>query len=250
LKPAEREDRSGGLNLLLLDAWSREYPGIVVGVTLRPSDFGLSSSTSAWTVSERYESLGRNLGFDSIVVARQVHGTRVVVSSKEDQPGFRIAGEADGHVTARPGLLMTVTVADCVPVFLLDPDSGAAALLHAGWRGAAAGMLEQGIKALTGISGAAVNRLRVHLGPAICGDCYEVGPEVLSRFGLTGAGSGPLDLRDWLSAEARRHGVRPEAISRSARCTACDPVSMHSHRGSGGTAGRMAAFLGWRARPV
>jgi YfiH family protein len=172
------------LDLLVVDHWSRAFPGVVAGITMRPADFGLASGDSAWRVSERYEALARGFGFDAIAVARQVHGNHVSVSDGGEQPGFRIVGEADGLATDRTGLLMTVTVADCVPVFLLDPESRCIALLHAGWRGVAAGILDRGIAALAALRGSAAGGLQVHLGPAICGSCYEVGPEVLARFGF------------------------------------------------------------------
>ena len=237
-----------GVDVLVVHHWSRAFPGIVAGITMRPADFGLASGDSAWRVSERYEALARGLGFDSIAVARQVHGSLVRASDGSDQPGFRIVGEADGLATDRSGLLMTVTVADCVPVFLLAPESRCIALLHAGWRGVAAGILDRGIAALAALRGSAAGGLQVHLGPAICGSCYEVGPEVLARFGYRAAGPGPLDLRDHLTEQALNAGVPRAAVTRSALCTSCDPRTLHSHRGSGGTAGRMAAFFGRSAR--
>ena len=233
-----------------MDSWSRAFPGVVAGITLRPADFGLASSDSAWRVIERYEALARGFGFDSIAVARQVHGSHVCISEGSDPRGFRIVGEADGLATDRTGLLMTVTVADCVPVFLLAPDSGCIALLHAGWRGVAAGILDRGIAALAALRGSAASDLRVHLGPAICGSCYEVGPEVLSSFGIRAREPGHLDLRDRLMEQARNAGVPRAAVTRSALCTSCDRRTLHSHRGSGGTAGRMAAFFGWVAHSL
>ena len=90
--------------------------------------------------------------------------------------------------------------------------------------------------------------VRVHLGPAICGACYEVGPEVLGAFGKAQKGRGQLDLRGWLRGQAIDCGVREDRITVSTWCTRCGAEWLHSHRGSAGTAGRMAAFLGWRHR--
>jgi YfiH family protein len=162
--------------------------------------------------------------------------------------GVCIAGAADGLASDRRGVLLTVTTADCVPVYILDPESRAFALLHAGWRGAAAGVVEAGIRALKALNGGTSAELSVHLGPAICGDCYEVGPEVLREFGHPGTDSGSFDLRAWLMEETVRLGVPVGAISTSSWCTRCSADLLHSHRASGGTAGRMAAFLGWRVR--
>ncbi|MEJ2546263.1 MAG: polyphenol oxidase family protein [Gemmatimonadota bacterium] len=246
----EREAASGGFGLFLLEGWMAAFPGLVAGTTLRPADFGLRSPDTAWAVGERFEALGRALGFPTIAVARQVHGVEVLVLEHEGLPGFHLCGEGDGLAGDRAGVLMTVTVADCVPVFLLDPRARAAALLHAGWRGAVEGILGKGIEALSRLTGSSAADFLLHLGPAICGDCYEVGPEVLSRFGLAARGPGPLDLRDRLAADGVDRGVPRDAISRSSSCTACDPLRLHSHRASKGAAGRMIAFIGHRAGSV
>ena len=243
----EREGVAGEFDLLLLEGWMDSYPGLVAGTTMRPGDFGLNSPDTPWTVSERFEALGRVLGFEAVSVARQVHGSKVIILAQRGLPGFHVCGDGDGLATDRAGLLMTVTVADCIPVFVLDPGSQAMALLHAGWRGAAEGVLANGLEAVTGMAGSAIAELLLHLGPGICGACYEVGPEVLSRFGLPADGPGPLDLRDRLTEQALHHGVPAGAISRSPHCTACDTVRLHSHRGSNGTAGRMVSFIGYRS---
>jgi len=236
------------IDLLVHADWEREFPGLVAGMTVAPNDYGLSGSDSAWAVTERFEALAHALGCRASVVGRQVHGSRVAVVDPSPASGVCIAGDADGLASDRRGVLLTVTAADCVPVYLLDPVSRAVALLHAGWRGAVAGIVGEGIRALAALKGAGPSGLRVHLGPAICGDCYEVGPDVLQEFGRPGTDHGSFDLRAWLKAEATRMGVPAGSISESSWCTRCSADLLHSHRGSQGTAGRMAAFLGWRSR--
>ncbi len=245
-----REERISvrGVDLLVHTGWEREFPGLVAGTTIAPQDYGLSGSDSVWAVSERFESLTAALGCRACVVGRQVHGARVAVVDPSPRFGFCVAGDTDGLASDRPGVLLTVTTADCVPVYLLDPVSGGFSLLHAGWRGALAGIVEQGIQALEALNGAARAEIRVHLGPAICGECYEVGPDVLREFGRPGTDHGILDLRAWLTEETIRLGVPASAISASSWCTRCNADLLHSHRGSQGTAGRMAAFLGWRVQ--
>lgn len=103
----------------------------------------------------------------------QVHGTNVVEASAV-RPGV----VADGAVTDRPGLVLAVLTADCVPVFLFDRSGTKVALLHAGWRGLAGGVIEAGVRA-TGGSG---NDLLAHLGPGIGRDAYEVGEDVRQAF--------------------------------------------------------------------
>ena len=236
-----------GTELLVHVEWETEFPGLVCGTTVAPTDYGLSGSATTWELTERFDALTRSLGCRASIVGRQVHGEHVVVVDPSPPSGLCIAGDADGLASDRTGVLLTVTTADCVPVYLLEPESRALAVLHAGWRGALAGIVEQGIRALGVLKGVVPNDLRVHLGPAICGDCYEVGPDVLQRFGRSGTDHGKLDLRAWLTRDTARLGVPAGAISASSWCTRCNADLLHSHRASRGTAGRMVAFLGWRA---
>jgi YfiH family protein len=169
--------------------------------------------------------------------ARQVHGARVVVHSTEWEGWLRVA-EADGHATCARGTAAAVSIADCVPIFVAHP-SGATALLHSGWRGTAARILDQGVTTL-GHRGFAASELRVHLGPAICGKCYEVSPDVYRL--LTGrevSSAATVDLRALLADRARELGVRHVSISEW--CTRCHSERFFSHRA--GDSGRQIAVL-------
>lgn len=259
--PAVREPRApgppDGFPVRVVAPWTGRFEGLAAGLTVRgegpggdPADFGLTTSGSAWVLHERLEALAAQLGFPGAAVARQVHGAALVCLEATPEGGVRVPGEADGLLTSDEGLLLVVTAADCVPVYLLDPDAGGLALLHAGWRGVAAGVLEAGIRAMGARFGSAADRLLLHLGPAICGACYEVGPEVPEALGgAGGARSGHVDLRGVLAGRAAELGVGPARTSRSSWCTRCCADQFHSHRGSGQDAGRMAAFVGWRRRP-
>jgi copper oxidase (laccase) domain-containing protein len=136
-----------------------------------------------------------------------------------------------------------VTIADCIPVYLVAPGSGVA-LLHAGWRGTAGGILGRGIERLTAATGSAPPDLIMHCGVGICGRCYEVGSEVMQGCGIAAEGAGPwhLDLRHRLVEEARRAGVRRTSVS--TWCSAHDAALFYSHRRSSGRDGRMVAYLG------
>ena len=129
-------------------------------------------------------------------------------------------------------------MADCVPVFLAHP-SGAVALLHSGWRGTAARIVERAV-ALFAARGLAPGDLALHAGPAICGACYEVSPEVYAA--LTGEATGrhrTVDLRALIVRHAEAVGVRTVAVS--ARCTRCDNDRFFSHRA--GDPGRQLAVM-------
>ena len=117
-----------------------------------------------------------------LVSIRQVHGTRVLVHTGGWEGWLRAGEEADGHIAAEKGIALAVGVADCVPVFIAHP-SGVVALLHSGWRGTAARITTEAIAALARY-GLAPDELAIHLGPAICGRCYEVSADV--REQLTG----------------------------------------------------------------
>jgi copper oxidase (laccase) domain-containing protein len=133
---------------------------------------------------------------------------------------------------------MGISVADCVPVFVAHP-SGIAGLLHAGWRGTAARIVPAALAEMAE-RGAPAAEARVHLGPGICGACYQVGPDVYQQ--LTGRqtnGPALVDLRAILAEQARECGVRSVTISRW--CTRCDNTMFYSHRC--GDSGRQVAAL-------
>ena len=224
--------------------WEERFPGLACGITTSfDDDYGLSRG-DAGSRLEAYVSLGARFGFRAVAVGRQVHGTDVRTIEWGTATGLLLAGQVDGLATASSGLLLAATVADCVPVYLHDPVSGTIGLLHAGWRGTAAGVLRSGIRAMNAL-GAAGESLHVHLGPAICGPCYEVDAPVLQALELPGERA-HIDLRAVLSGQAREMGIAGDRTSLSAWCTRCSDGLLHSHRGSGPAAGRMAAFIGRR----
>ncbi len=138
---------------------------------------------------------------------------------------------------------MGVTVADCVPVFLVDPSVEAVGLLHAGWRGVVAGILERGIELLRTELGSLAEDIHLHLGPAICRECYEVGSEVHLALGLPKPdGPNPVDLRGHLASRAVAAGVGKARITESAWCTLCGESPFFSHRR--GELERQVGFLG------
>ena len=249
---SEVEDVAGGVPVLRPAALSG-VPGLVAGITARidgggrgdEDDFGLSTGGSAWALTARYRALADGLGFPAACVCRQVHGTDVVEAGEAPPSGVWIAGEADGFAGRAAGRLFAVTVADCAPVYLIDPEARVFALLHAGWRGAAAGILGRTIERLRDRHGRPASALLLHLGPSICGDCYEVGPEVPFAFGRRAEGRSTIDVGRELVRQARGLGIEEGRISRSTMCPRCDGDRLYSHRGGGPRAGRMAAWLGW-----
>lgn len=176
-------------------------------------------------------------------LAHQVHGDRILWHEGATS-GWTIIEGADGHATRSPGRLLLVTVADCVPVYLIAPAQRTIALLHAGWRGTAAGILARGVELLQRQVGAAPSDLVCHAGVAISGPCYQVGREVMTGVGRDAPGTGPwqLDIRSVLTEQATALGVGEVTVS--GRCSARDQGDFFSHRASGGADGRMVAYLG------
>ena len=233
--------------------WQTRFPWLAQGTTGRGGDvafdLGLRGAAPVGAAMERWQSLGAALGFARMAHAHQVHGARILAHDG-GAPGLLLSDACDGHVTATPGILLTVSVADCVPVFLVDARRRAVALLHAGWRGVAAGMLEAGVRSLGERFGSVAEDLHVHLGPSICGRCYEVGPEVFRALGREPPSRPtPIDLAGELAQRARAAGVPADRISASTRCTRCDASDFFSHRAhvaGAGPAGHQVGFLGIR----
>ncbi|UCF41822.1 MAG: polyphenol oxidase family protein [Gemmatimonadota bacterium] len=241
---AERAVAGGGVPRYELTEWREEY-GVAAGVTARDHAFDLSlhSETPIGTAMGRWQALRHAVGagFEAMVVSRQVHGCELGVYQGQAS-GFLIRDGLDGHVSDAAGLLLAVTVADCIPVYLLAP-GGSLGLLHAGWRGVAGGILERGVQTLCEVAGASPAELVMHCGIGICGACYEVGPEVSEAvLGHAPAEATALDLRDVLTNRAQVLGVGQ--ITTSPWCSAHDNDRFYSHRRSGGADGRMAAYLG------
>ena len=226
----------------------RERFGVVAGITGRGMagaefDLGLWTSAPVGEVMGRWRRF-RNAEpeFRATVLGNQTHAVQVVRTDAGE--GWIQLEGVDGHVTTTRGILLTVTVADCIPVYLADLNGRGIALLHAGWRGTAGGILERGIRLLCGSTGVQVSSIAMHCGVGICGPCYEVGREVMDGCGLTPLGDGPwhVDIRAVLAGQAERLGIRE--ISTSGRCTQCQHELFFSHRASGGADGRQVAFLG------
>lgn len=231
-----------------IPGWRDRY-GVVAGITGRGAGPGRGFDLGLWTeapvgeVMSRWRALrGAEPGFHAVILGNQVHKTTVAWHAAAR--GWVQLDGIDGHATRTPGLLLTLTVADCVPVYLVDPVGGGIALLHSGWRGTAGGILKIGIEALVEHSGADVENIVIHCGIGICGCCYEVGSEVMSACGLRFDGEGPwhADLRRILADQARHLGIAN--ISTSQWCSAHDQASFFSHRASAGRDGRMVAYLG------
>lgn len=188
---------------------------------------------------------------------RQVHGVVVLPAPAPPDGEDREPREpeCDGLLTLRPGQAVAVKTADCVPLLLHDPLSGAAAAVHAGWRGAAGDIATRAVRAVVQATGSPPTEFHALLGPAIGPCCFEVGKEVLAAFAAGGRdpdqirarqpppSAGPagdrarLDLRRDTRLRLRAAGLRDDRIRQSDHCTRCGP-DFHSYRREGRRAGR------------
>jgi polyphenol oxidase len=226
----------------------RERFGVVAGITGRGEGEGRGFDLGLSTDAPVGETLGRwrafrtaEPGFELITLGYQVHGAEIIEAGAGR--GWLQVDGVDGWLTTAPGTLLTVTVADCIPIYLVAPGRGVA-LLHAGWRGTAAGILERGIDRLAAATKVHPCDIIMHCGVGICGPCYEVGSEVMLGVGEAADGPGPwhLDLRAHLAARAQRLGLADVTVS--SWCSAHHRDRFYSHRASRGADGRMVSYLG------
>jgi YfiH family protein len=172
----------------------------------------------------------------------QVHGTRVVDAESIADPV-----EADASVATSPGCVSVVMVADCLPILITDRIGSIVAVAHAGWRGLAAGVIENTIRAIE----ARPENLLAYLGPAIGPSAFEVGDEVRDAFiavdRAAQAAFRPHQPGKWLAdlfllARQRLAKAGLANVYGGGQCTYCDPARFFSHRRDK-VSGRMAALI-------
>ena len=202
---------------------------------------GPGSEDAPANVTENRARMAATLGVrpDCFLTAYQIHSPDVVTVerpwSTQERP------RADAIVTRTPGLAIGVTTADCGPVLLADQQAGVIGAAHAGWRGAATGVLEATIAAMERC-GADRARMVAALGPMIRQPNYEVGPEFVARFTAEDATNGRFfqpsprpehalfDLPGYIAARLARAGVA--RVDDVGHCTYADPTRFFSYRRS------------------
>ncbi|HEY8430796.1 MAG TPA: laccase domain-containing protein [Sandaracinaceae bacterium] len=220
----------------------------------------------SWLTHALLEAAGVAHGFgtracrepEGLVRARQVHGARVVVLTRDAAPPAD-PGAADALVSERPALPIGVVTADCVPILVATP-AGRVAAVHAGWRGLAAGVIEAALAELAALEPEAPARAVAVIGPRIGPECYEVDAPVMDALAArhgealdraaapTRAGHWQLDLAALARAALVRAGLADTRVAVLAdACTACNAQRFHSHRRDGAGAGRLVHWIAARA---
>ena len=196
------------------------------------------------------------------VTLRQVHGTDI--HDLDDLGEFhttaegRAVFEGDGLMTDRVGAYLGIQTADCVPVLLVDPVRRAVAVLHAGWRGTAAAMAEEGVHRMTAEYGSRPEELLAAVGPSIGPCCYTVGDEVKTAFAERFSYNASLFEGDFLNLWRANEqqlvtaGLSADNIFTVGECTGCSVDAdgrrrYFSHRIDRGNTGRMMSVAGLMA---
>ena len=237
--------------------------GVSEGI-FRSLNLSFSRGDREEAVRENFRRTAAALGVteDSFVFTDQTHTVNVRRVYKEDAgKGFtkpRDWQDVDGLITDEPGLTLGAFFADCVPLYFLDPVHKAIGLSHSGWRGTAGRMGRVTVESMKEAFGSEPADLICAVGPCICGDCYEIGPEVAEQFAAAFGnrqeeilrddhnGKYHLDLKKANRIVLEEAGVRPENITDSGVCTCCLPELLFSHRASHGRRGNLGAFLALR----
>jgi YfiH family protein len=242
-----------GLSWVCFSDW-----GVVHGTSTRlggrsqaPYDglnLGKMSGDDLELVAANRELFGRALGLPIWQNLSMSHGVEVV--HIQDPAMAATTWPGDACITAHPEVSLSLTTADCVPIFFWDPEARAVGLAHAGWRGTLNDIAGATVRAMQEHLQAKPERLRVALGPAIGPCCFEVGPEVIEEFSQV---YGPADFiaerhidlhaanRYWLEKAGVRH---MEACD---WCTSCRADLFYSYRRDGGKTGRLLSVIGLAA---
>lgn len=207
-------------------------------------------------VEKNFRILANALGFDPgcLVLTRQTHSNIVRQVCRADALGFdnHDYPECDGLITCDPGTAIAVFTADCTPILLYDPVTGAVGAAHAGWRGTAAKISAKTVQAMVEAYGCQPENIRAAIGPNIGPCCFETDRDVpeamVQAFGLAAeehirsvGDKYYVNLKALNALQLRAVGVTSVEIA--AECTVCQPDRFWSHRITGGNRGSQGAVI-------
>ena len=195
--------------------------------------------------------LARGCAEKAHMYLHQIHGARVV-QVRPGQP-HNSDDKGDALVSDYPTRVLSIRVADCVPVLLATEDGRIVAAVHAGWRGVIAGVVIEAVRQMRALAARGPQEIVAAIGPSISFDAFEVGTEVLEEFSCAfgpdapirheANGKGRVDLRESLRQQLVATGVQKSKIDLTDRCTYRDSDEFFSHRRDKGISGRMAAII-------
>ena len=191
--------------------------------------------------------LFQQTGLKNLRYCRQVHGNCVIDVDDTTGASLENLPEADALVSACRGVALGIFTADCVPIFILDTETPAIGIAHAGWRGTFARVAVNTLTHMKTCFGTVVENCRIHLGPAIQKCCYTVSTELLTqfaeRFGCNVHDGTNLNLQAANVNQLVEVGLPSTSISISPLCTACRTDLFYSHRAENGQTGRMLSYI-------
>ncbi len=244
----------------VLHGFSTRKGGISEGV-YASLNTGLKSGDSLSQVMENRRRFleAMDLDLNYAVSGESVHGVLVTSVEGEDRgkgayPGNSLSG-ADGLVTGCRQGVLTFYSADCLLLYLVDPEGRSIGMAHAGWRGVLEGMAYRLVREMAARYFASPPGLKAAVSPCICFSCFEVGDEVAEAFRARGwsseeylrrnpeTGSFHVDLEEVTRRQFREAGLREENIDISRWCTSCYPSLFYSYRRDRGKTGRMMGFI-------
>lgn len=211
-------------------------------------------------VEENYKRFRTAIGGEtkSMVFANQVHGGVVRTVTTADVGavfGEKVDGEADGLITAVPGVCLTVFSADCLPILLHDPVRRVVAAVHAGWRGTANGIAKRAVDKMVDVYGSDPAHILAALGPSISKCCYvtnedvpnamteRMGASALRHIEMLPTGKFLVDIKGLNVSRLEQAGLDRANINVSEACTFCNPEKYWSHRATSGVRGSQAAMI-------
>ena len=243
-------------NISIPHAFTTRAGGVSEGY-LSSLNLGLHRGDDPENVRENYRRLAQAVGFapEKLVLANQTHSDIVRVVTDRDCLGslsHRDYPECDGLVTNTPGVVLMVFSADCTPILLHDPVTGAVGAVHAGWRGTAAGIVKNAVEKMVSAFGCKAENIRAAIGPNIGACCFETDADVPEAMvSALGEEAMPfirprgekfyLDLKQINALWLRRSGVADISVSR--HCTACSPDLFWSHRVTKGKRGSQGGII-------
>ena len=236
--------------------FTTRFGGVSSGY-LESLNIGIHRGDEWENVLKNYEILGHALKFDpkNAVLSHQTHTDTVLRVGKEQAGAGLVAPElpeCDALITNEPGMALVIFTADCTPILLHDPVTGAVGAAHAGWRGTAAQIAGKTVAAMTREFGCDPANIRAAIGPNIGQCCFATDVDVPQAMGeVFGAAAEPfirhqeekyyVNLKEINALVLRRAGVRNVEISQA--CTACESHRFWSHRVTKGLRGSQGAII-------
>ncbi|MBI1921286.1 MAG: peptidoglycan editing factor PgeF [Geobacter sp.] len=220
-------------------------------------NLGINTLDAPHSVEGNRSILARAFGgsVENLVTVKQVHGVDLLaIDSPNPDYSHFLKLECDGIVTNQPGVMIGITVADCVPVLLLDPKNRVAAVLHAGWKGTAGRICRKGVDAMRDMFGSNPADILAAIGPAIGPCCYEVDAPVMDEFKRNalgfdafaverGEGKWGLDLSLANKVQLLESGLSEKNIETADACVSCEKNLYFSYRREKGETGRQMGFI-------